>query len=643
MNTDKMEARIQSWLVAARRAGTDWIYSAFPRLAFSTLEIDAAGLGPFEIPQLFARGLKPFHPSMNDDLLDLFGHADRVLANRFDFLQGLNLPAEEFDWEGSLDTIARAQLHAFDYALDLASAYFISRQEKYSRHLHFLVAAWIAANPPGLGTGWLMTPLARRIRNWILAADLVREEWSGDPEFLDILGRSIALQSSYLCGHSLGAESLQEALEVCRALLFPSKCFNKGAGQQLQAAALQLLVRCLEEQVLSDGGAADSQPIAQFRLISALAEIVALHSDLPVQDMIFIRSKLRESLRFLEGILLPDGSLPLFGVSEDSAAGLADFFALSAALLDAPELKCLAGKFGIFPQMLLGEAGKERFEKLPSEAWKPDDSYFPISGFYRLMGAPGSGLVINAVARRAPGEHQDFLSYELLLEGQRAIVDSGACAPTESLANDYFRQARAHNVLLVDNRGAQESTFSPAVRTRRGACNGIKGLMIENSGFGFLGLQHQRAWFYLEGRAWVILDRLEGAGNYHITNLVHLYPTFQASAWENRVVAQSRALGFTIWCLSSSGRRFQITRGSDADFPGWYAPDPGVKYPSAVVRLESDHVSLPWMGGFIIVAGQDAEVRDVAIDSDEGSAFFELCGGRYSLSIKKPDCSSLTA
>lgn len=597
----------------------------------STLEIDAAGLGAFNIPQLFARDLKPLHPSLNDDLLDLFGHAERVLSNQFDFLQGSD--SSDMKFVGPPDSSAPAALHSFDYALDLALAYHISREEKYSRHLHYLVADWIAHNPPGQGPGWFVPLLALRIRNWILAADLVREDWSSDPEFLDVFGQSLTLQSAYLLNHAACPCSSPDALEVCRALLLASRSFNKGGTHSIQAAWIRILLECLQDQVLPDGGSVASQPGPQFHLTSALMDIVILQSGLIDTELAFVRNKLKETILFLEGTLLPDGSLPAFGIPESSTEGLADLFALAAVYFEAPSWKRLAGKFGILPYLLMGEAGKERFDKLPDEAWKPGDSFFPLSGFYRLTGAQGSGLVINGATPKSPINHDDFLSYELMIEGQRAIVDSGAYGPTERPENDTFRQARAHNVLLVDGQGSQNSGLKSTDAKKRRPRADVKGLQIENSGFRFLGIQHERAWFCLEGRAWVILDRLEGAGTHRVTNLVHLYPTFKAEISLDGVVARSRYLAFTIFYLGSPRSNIHITCGPDTCFPGWYAPDLGVKYASTVVRMESEGVLLPWVGGYLIVSGQDPKFSAAEIDPVAGTVRIELAEIGYSLSL----------
>jgi hypothetical protein len=132
--------------------------------------MDAGGLDICRPVNLLARDLVQLPRSLNDDLLDWFGRSEKILSNHFTFLNRWRELPEDIDWEPNETEEWRADLHAFDYGLDLALYFRISREERYARHLRYLIAHWVGANLPGQGSGWRLAPLARRVRNWILAA-----------------------------------------------------------------------------------------------------------------------------------------------------------------------------------------------------------------------------------------------------------------------------------------------------------------------------------------------------------------------------------------------------------------------------------------------------------------------------------------
>ncbi len=597
--------------------------------------MDAAGLSSSEIPQIFSRNLRQIDPSLNDDLLDLYGRSEQALANHFTFLNHSEKFEAEIDWECNAGPAWRNELHAFDYALNLALTYRISREERYARHLRYLIAHWIAANPPVEGTGWLLSPLARRVRNWILAADLARDDWERDREFLEMAGKSLALQSTYLYRHAGTAGPGPQALDFAQGLKFAGMFFGGSRGADFCSVALAMLRSELEDHVLPDGGYIEPLPTLQLHLAATAMEFLLLEA--AAEKAHVFEEKLRQILSFLESILLPDGTLPLFGPSAGSSAdALADVFALAAVRFREPAWKALAGRFGILPYMLLGEAGKDCFERLRQLSWQARNCLLPQSSLYRLSGAESSAMVINGHPTFSPEHHQDFLSYELAIGGQRVIVDSGAFSPEGESSSDFFCSASAHNVLLVDGQAPRPaaSEFSLPQPHLREPGSGSAGVHIENRGFAFLGLNHKRTWFCLDHRIWVILDRLEGGGSHHSVNLLHFYPTFKLELGDHRAIARSRASAFTVIPLGRPDATMKVSQGDEGEYPGWYAPDCGLKYPTSVLALEWRINELPWVGGYIIFPGAEATFHagETAAHADE--ICFEISGKQYGLPIR---------
>jgi hypothetical protein len=164
--------------------------------------------------------------------------------------------------------------------------------------------------------------------------------------------------------------------------------------------------------------------------------------------------------------------------------------------------------------------------------------------------------------------------------------------------------------------------------------HGIARLRVTDSGFGFLSLQHERAWFRLGSNAWLILDWLDGQGAHHCTTLMHFYPTLEIVAGVDRSLARSRARSFTVIPVGSTKPSSSVSRGDHAQFPGWFSPEFGVKFPSAVLALEWAGVELPWVGGALITSGADEPFQQKEITPAEGRVRLEFSGKTYDLQMK---------
>lgn len=631
MLTRQHEEALDRWWAGLRQTTARLVLRRIPRLAVAALEIEAARLDCPQIPRLFSRDLHQIDPSLNHDLLELFARSDFVLSNKFAFLRRPQQFGAEINWECPESPGWRSELHAFDYALDLALTYRISGEARYAQHLRYLIAHWIATNLPVEGTGWSISPLARRLRNWILAADLARTDWEDDQDFFRIAKDSLALQSTYLLYHLNLSQPDFFATDSIRALFLAGKFFSGTAGAELCNAALTRLREKLEPRTPPNCFFMEDRPRAQLCLAAALLERLILEPN--ASEASFLKEKLRETLSSLDGILLPNAVLPLFG--SQPRENFADLAALAAVLLRDPKWKILAGKFGIFPYMWLGEKGKKGFESLPEETWRPGHRLLPQCGFYRLSGGDSSALVVNARGCRSPNHHWEYLSFELSVQNQRVIVDSGAYAPEAEPENKYFASAVAHNLLFVDRQSpsAEFLTASVTLPEKWESGNGFAGVRLPDPGFAILGVQHQRAWFLLEDRFWLIVDRLEGTGSHSTISLLHFFPTFEIQVFPERAIARTLAQAVTIIPVGQADAELFVSRGDHGDFPGWYAPQLGIKYPASVLAIRWARIDLPWVGGVVIIPAAETVVRPNVFEFKDGSIDLELFGKRYALAI----------
>jgi Heparinase II/III-like protein len=605
--------------------------------------MEAAALSTAAIPRFFAPDLREIAPSLNEDLLDLYGRSEQVLANHFAFFNHSEALAWDFDWQLGSSSGGRAsaawlsELHSFDYALDLAMTYRISQEERYAFHLRYLIAHWIAANPPGRTVGWEREPTARRVHNWILSAGLARDIWERDPQFVDLLSRSLALQCVFLKRRAARAASPESASQIARALRVAGRFFaGTGAGELAESG--RALLNHAAQSALKVGQDSNClRPSSLLAVAEACAENLAFAFNGADAPPDVDPETVRQVLSLLENSLMPDGTLPMFGPSARPCPDeISDLFTVAAVVLQVPRWKKLAGKFGIIPYLLLGERGKARFEELPEEAWRAETRATPQLGLYRLSSGRRSALMINGRPPSTAGDHQDFLSYELNLGGLRAIADSGSYSPPGEIRDNYFASARAHNVLLIDGHGPPPGKAKPA---QASAVDGILGegsggICFQDESWRSLGIHRRRAFYPLGDNAWAVLDRLEGAGSHEILNLIHFYPTFQVEARKNRASVRSRAIILTLIPLSPSGAAgvtLKVSRGPQPDLAAYFSPDFGVKFEAAVLAIEEREAPLPWLGGYLLVAGTEVDFRLGGADPAAGCIEFELEGARHKL------------
>jgi hypothetical protein len=619
-----IERRLARWHATVKGTWARLAFRALPHLAGVALEMDAAALHPGPLPRFFSTTVREIGPALNDDLLELYGRAGQALENRFAFFNSPQAFDREIDWEPPQTPSWRAELHAGDYILDLACTYRISREEVYARHIRYLMAHWIVANPPISGTGWLPYVLARRLRNWMLSSDLARSDWENDPEFWGVVTKSLTLQTAFLLSRREELPSPAARLDASRALLCASRFFQGKARAELRSRGLELLVP--KEEAPSAGPwpslrLARAQALMEWNLFSESSE-----------DADFLEAELEAALAQLEAALLPNGSLPLFGPEARLAQDeLADLAALAAVRFQSSTWKSLAGKFGILPYLLLGEPGKDRYQNLPETPWTPQDNFDAAAGDPRLAGPENSAMVITTHFPSSRDDHQDFLSYELVIQGHRVVVDSGGFAPEETA---YFPRAQAHNILLVDGYAPRWGNSECPAASAGGFHDltpGCARLQMPDPGFRFLGLHHERAWFRLENGAWAILDRLEGEGSHRSTSLVHFYPTLEIVRGEDRALVHSRALRFAVIPLGDSQPLASVSRGDHAEFPGYYSPEFGVKFPASVLAWRWERCTLPWLGGMLILSGCGEDFRRQELQPQNHLVRVEFSGKVYDL------------
>ena len=423
---------------------------------------------------------------------------------------------ERIDWHpADRSRLWRYNLHYFDYLQWDA----IPDQYKPA-----YIDSWIAANPQGTADAWEPYTLSLRIVNWIKyfsRCEQVPAAWQ----------HSLINQAHWL-QHNLEHHILaNHYYKNAKALLFAGVWFKGEHGAAFLRQAQQLLAEQTREQVLADGGHFERSPMYHCIVLEDCLDIVNLIRGCPElfagEHKALLTDAALRMLRFVDDVRNADGRIPLFN---DSAFGIA---AEPAALLD-------------YGSRLLD------YEPLAPPR-QPAVLRYSQSGYYGYRHNRDS-LIIDCGAvgpDYQPGHaHCDTLSFELCLDGQRVVVDSGVHGYDDDATRHYLRSTAAHNTVTLDD--AEQSEIWGTFRVARRAnalqprISDFTADMQEFSGGhdGFRRLrQRARHWrklcSNLAGR-WDIVDEVAGAGEGVMCSYLHFAPDLAVRPLEGQGFAVCR-------------------------------------------------------------------------------------------------------
>lgn len=240
--------------------------------------------------------------------------------------------------------------------------------------------------------------------------------------------------------------------ENLKALAFSSAFFaGRYANRWRQKAGRGLLAQ-LAEQKLADGGHYERTPQYHSLMLENYLDLynVVSHNRHLFEPSLYeaLQVAAKAGLTFLADIVFPDRKIPLFN---DSAFDVAP---------DFDELECYANR--LFPGEMFS----------PDSCGTADSTLIdkPHSRFYGYRQAQDMIVVeCGAISPSyQPGHtHCGLLSYELMVAGERVIVDSGVCEYEPGQLRQIVRSTRAHNTVSVD--GADQSEIWGEFRVARRA------------------------------------------------------------------------------------------------------------------------------------------------------------------------------
>lgn len=368
-------------------------------------------------------------------------------------------------------------LHQFDYARDRA----LSAQCRGD-----LVLDWIDRHRDGVG--WKLGPISLRALCWIKllltpgALDLssadgarMRASLASQLETLDRQPEVRLLANHYLSN--------------LLALVAAGIAF-RGPRADVWLRRVAEFRAQLDEQVPADGMHFERSPMYHSLLLENVLDLANLLASVPDRAPSGLEATVRAAaarmLGALDVVTHPDDEIALLG---DSAFGIAH---------PPAELRAFAARLGI--------------EARPAEP----PGVLERAGIVRL--AEGSFSLLASVAGPMPSyqpghAHCDALSFELCIDSERIVTDTGVCEYVVGDARDRSRATASHATVEIGERDQAELWAAHRIggRPEVRVLDLVPGRRIEAScaGWATRGCRHRRVFELGSGRL-AIRDSLEG-------------------------------------------------------------------------------------------------------------------------------------
>ncbi|MEM7468273.1 MAG: alginate lyase family protein [Pseudomonadota bacterium] len=451
-------------------------------------------------------------------------------------------------------------LHYFDY-LRAPELNAVEKQQ--------LIEHWIANNPLNCAPGWEPFTTSLRIVNWIFFL------LQNPAQVTDTISKSLYHQTLWLERHDERHILANHYFENLKALFFAGCFFPGNDGHRWRRRSCKEISEQLKEQQLAHGGHYERSPQYHCLMLENYLDIFNLASSGTDRDLVKLKEEFgaesRAALDWLRKIVMPDGNIPLFN---DSAFGV------------APSLETL--------ESYAHQLGVVSFAPGGQQSGDSQLVALEESGLYGVRCRQDMLLMdCGAIGPDyQPGHtHCDMLSFELMFDGERIIVDTGVSGYEPGPEREHERSTAAHNTVQIDELEQSEiwGAFRVGRRARKlgaRAERNADGAVIAGSFDGFFGdgvwhlpsFRHERQIHVAlsEGciRGLEVIDNLqplfpltrsrERTSIHTLQSRIHLHPNMSVVPIAARKNTETRADKYAKGDIArEAGSAFELYRAGD--------------------------------------------------------------------------------
>lgn len=447
----------------------------------------------------------------------------------------------------------RYNLHYFDFLLDDGASEAIKDK---------LIDEWIGKSLSLKEDAWEPYPVSLRIVNWVKYFVCYKKDIP--QHWLESLYQQSQILFNSIEYHILANHYLKNAKALFFAgtylkCLDSDKWFNKGKKVLLEETA---------EQILADGGHYEKSPMYHSILVEDYLDSLNLINsnsiNITEDEVSYLGDKVVSALDFLNHIVMPDGEIPLLNDS--------------------------AFKIAPHPDLIFEYANRIlNYKRNNDNSSLPAVNSFDNSGYFIIKENLDMCIIDcgSISPDYQPGHtHCDLLSYELVINQLRVIVDSGLHDYENSDERKYCRSTRAHNTIEIDGLEQSEiwGQFRVARRAKTHSASLIKhvdGECVFNGSYSPYwssrqNISHSRVIKH-NSHKWSFKDTVTGSGEHVVNSFIHLHPDIDCCEESGSYFFVQDDIKLA--CFTFSGN---VTLHIE---DGWYYPEFGMKKKNRVIRL----------------------------------------------------------
>ena len=632
--------------------------------------------------------------------------ADELLNHQFHFLGlGVNLPKpipwnrnpqtdKDYppDHHSTIDTMNSSsygdvkyvwELNRHQFFIEVASAYFLTGDEKYTQAIWDWFSTWVVDTPYKIGiNNTSVLEHAVRIFSWIWTYFFTKDSAIWTNEHKEMFVKNLMLQGHMIEENlSFYYSPYNHLIGELAALAFLGTVYgNSQVMETWRDTYWHEMEEQLEKQFHADGFTVEQASYYHHFTVGFYLTVAVLRKQngLPVSNEVF--KTLEKTLEFSMNLTRPDGQLPMLGDIDSARSiyfyrpdpmwNLRPFLSLGAVLFQRPDMKFVAGSQSEEILWILGTEGAKTFQELEAQAPLYTSRRFSLSGYCIMRdgwearnnyccfdcGEIAHGVFKDGTPSAAHG-HGDILSFELCIDGEPLLIDPGFTTYFGPLEwHRYFRSTAGHNTVEVNDCGQ-------AVHEGRIAWSNVSSPKLDHwvstdefdftSGaidrFAQLGdnIRHHRTILFLKESYFLIVDKVEGDASdkaFQVKSSLHFHPG-ELSCDKDKLRYNNKLVSLLAVPDNTSK---EVDVGGEQPDQGWVAQGYGQKSPAPVLQLNVSSVLPVYFGMLFPLAetrgrildftttkpGQNVVSYTLRLSDSEERIYMNPKGVRYSLHLQ---------
>lgn len=442
-----------------------------------------------DIRELIFKNLEDYFPDFKQNVII---NAESVLNDEFDilgrkhhFLNGIDWfysLFNEFSWpfkrssdiswilnnEEDIDLKYSLRLNYHQEFVTLGLAFYLTKDEKYSRKFYNLIINWIKRNPPNWGINWIdLLEISHRIVFWIFALSFFETSKILTRKRFILIAKSLLHQVYFVKINSNKIKFNHLIGEQFSIFLFSQIFKSIRTIKKWNKKSKNILLKQIKRQTQEDGVNIEQTTNYHRMVLEIFSLLLIIDSKLFSSSDLLLIERMFDFWKF---VIKPDGIIPLIGdndeahfiplnfLNKEEDINL-DLLKLGTILFNRNDFKIdnSMNKGTPLILLLLGSNELKKYEKMKFSPTNEKIKYFDKSGY--IVGKSNwtnkSNYLFFDMGHFGPGnsshDHSDVSNIIYSYKGKPILIDSGTYKYNVQFnKRNIFRSSKAHNVISIN-------------------------------------------------------------------------------------------------------------------------------------------------------------------------------------------------